>query len=901
MKVGSVVGHYHIVKSLGGGGMGAVYVANDTRLNRKVALKTLPARMANDPEWVRRFEREAQAVAALNHPNIVTIHSVEEAGDVHFIILEYVGGKTLEKLIPDTGLSIDMFFDVAIPLADALAAAHKRGIAHRDLKPSNIMLSDEGQVKVLDFGIAKLVEGLVTDDEAATSVGSEALTQEGKIVGTVAYMSPEQAEGKGADHRSDIFSLGIILYEMATGDRPFKGDTNLSILASIVKDQPTLIVERNVEMPRHLARIVKKALEKDLDRRYTSMVELRNDLMELKEEIDAGEALATGPVTGDTVPLGAATSGSGLLWKTAAMGAAVVAIAAIAWNLIGGGEDVVVEGPPNVTVQRLTSTSGEDFGGTSSPDGEWFSFTRRTDAATSVLLQSIDSRTPIEIHGDGSSPAFSPDGTRIAFSSPPPGGAGSVASSGFGGISIMGRLGDEVRRLTDFGFNPSWSPDGMRIVFGNEFVFSRPWNREALGYQLYVVDVATGSVSDLNVPDGVQPAWSPNGHRIAYWGSTTGQRDLYTVSVDQIGEAPDNVVAVAVTDDPAVDFSPAWSRDGNWLYWASARSGSMAIWRFAIDEVTRVTRGAPQQITTGGLGEPGMLSISADGMRLLYTESLTQGSISVADFDVDTLTVSSDMVPVVEGPRRFMEAAISPDGERIAYRNEGIQQDIFVARTNGNDEQQVTADEARDWSPRWSPDGQRIAFFTNASGDYEIWVADPDGTRPMQLTDTGGTYPIWSSDGLRLAYYDRLEGSYLIFSNTPHEIQMPELLPRIPEVRGAFQATDWHPDGAIVAGYYPRRRSNREHDVLYLFNVETGDYTHLGNGSEPRWMADGRRVLAQVTGQDQFFVIDTQTLQTQAVSVPVPNLVRLTLSPDNTRAYLGRAEFESDIWLLQIQ
>ena len=288
MKVGSVIGHYHIVKSLGGGGMGAVYVANDTRLNRKVALKTLPARMANDPQWIRRFEREAQAVAALNHPNIVTIHSVEEADDVHFIILEYVGGKTLEKLIPDGGLSIDMFFDVAIPLSDALAAAHKRGIAHRDLKPSNVMLSDEGHVKVLDFGIAKLVEGLVTDDEAATAVGSEALTQEGKIVGTVAYMSPEQAEGKGADHRSDIFSLGIILYEMATGDRPFKGDTNLSILASIVKDQPTLIVERNVEMPRHLARIVKKALEKDLDRRYTSMVELRNDLIELKEEIDAG-------------------------------------------------------------------------------------------------------------------------------------------------------------------------------------------------------------------------------------------------------------------------------------------------------------------------------------------------------------------------------------------------------------------------------------------------------------------------------------------------------------------------------------------------------------------------------------------------------------------------------------
>ena len=327
----------------------------------------------------------------------------------------------------------------------------------------------------------------------------------------------------------------------------------------------------------------------------------------------------------------------------------------------------------------------------------------------------------------------------------------------------------------------------------------------------------------------------------------------------------------------------------------------MAIWRVAIDEATGVTRGEPQQITTGGLGEPGMLSISADGTRLLYTESLTEGSISVADFDVETLTVSSDTVPVVEGSRRLMDAEISPDGEWIAYRNEGVQQDIFVARTDGSDEQQVTADDAKDWGPRWSPDGLRIAFYTNASGDYEIWAADPDGNRPLQLTDEAGpAYPIWSSDGFRIAY-NTPEGSYLIFSNTPFEAQRPELLPRIPEGRGAFQATDWHPDGTIVAGYYPRRGSTREHDVLYLFNVETGDYTVLGNGSAPRWMADGRRLLAQVTGRNQFFVIDTQTFQTQGVSVPVPDILRLTLSPDNTRAYLGRAEFESDIWLLQIQ
>jgi serine/threonine protein kinase len=229
--------HYEILHLIGRGGMGDVYAAQDTKLGRKVALKVLPSEMAAEPERLARFEREAKAVAALNHPNIVTIHSVEEADGIHFITMELVEGKTLSELIPKHGCSLSSLLDRAVAMTDAVSAAHKRGITHRDLKPDNVMVTDDGRVKVLDFGLAKLTDA-GADDIAATRLAGGAETAEGKILGTVTYMSPEQAEGKAVDARSDVFSLGIILYEMATGRRPFKGDTPVSTLSSILKDTP---------------------------------------------------------------------------------------------------------------------------------------------------------------------------------------------------------------------------------------------------------------------------------------------------------------------------------------------------------------------------------------------------------------------------------------------------------------------------------------------------------------------------------------------------------------------------------------------------------------------------------------------------------------------------------------
>ena len=280
---GTVIGPYEIVGKIGEGGMGEVYRARDTRLEREVALKILPPHQAADPERAARFDREARAVAALRHPNIVTIHAVGEESGVPYIAMELVEGRTLTDLIPQGGFALNGFLDIAIPLSGALAAAHAKGITHRDLKPDNVMVEPDGHVKVLDFGLAKLLQtGFVSD---ATQVAGARPTQEGHILGTVAYMSPEQAEGKPVDPRSDVFSLGIVLYEMITGERPFRGDTQISTLTSILRDTPPPVHERKHTAPRQLDRILQRCLEKAPDRRYETARGLRNDLESLRTEV----------------------------------------------------------------------------------------------------------------------------------------------------------------------------------------------------------------------------------------------------------------------------------------------------------------------------------------------------------------------------------------------------------------------------------------------------------------------------------------------------------------------------------------------------------------------------------------------------------------------------------------
>jgi serine/threonine protein kinase len=286
--IGHTLASYRVLEALGSGGMGDVYLAEDVRLGRRVALKILPPQMAADAEKLRRFEREARAVASLSHPGIVVLHSIEEADGLRFLTMEHVEGETLNKAIPPRGFPLERLLPLAIALTDAVCAAHRQGILHRDLKPENVMLTGDGRLKVLDFGLAKLrPEG--PDDPDRTTRETRSVTQDGWIVGTAAYMSPEQAQGLTVDQRSDIFSLGILLYEMATGERPFRGTTNLSVLASVLKDAPRPVSELRSDIPRPLVRMIQRALEKRPEERYQSATDLRRDLEDLKRDVDTGE------------------------------------------------------------------------------------------------------------------------------------------------------------------------------------------------------------------------------------------------------------------------------------------------------------------------------------------------------------------------------------------------------------------------------------------------------------------------------------------------------------------------------------------------------------------------------------------------------------------------------------
>ncbi|HLA76049.1 MAG TPA: protein kinase [Vicinamibacteria bacterium] len=288
--VGRTLGAYRIIESLGSGGMGEVYLAHDTRLDRRVALKVLPPETASHPEKIARFEREARAVASLSHPGIVTLHSIEEADGLRFLTMEHVEGETLSKQIPARGFPMERLLPLGIALTDAVAAAHRQGILHRDLKPENIMLDADGRLKVLDFGLAKLRDEAVEEGDRTTRE-TRSVTLDGRIVGTVAYMSPEQAEGLAVDHRSDIFAVGILLYEMATGERPFRGKTNVAVLSSILKDNPRPVSELRNDIPKPLARMIERALAKRPEDRYQSSADLRRDLEDLKRDFDSGELL----------------------------------------------------------------------------------------------------------------------------------------------------------------------------------------------------------------------------------------------------------------------------------------------------------------------------------------------------------------------------------------------------------------------------------------------------------------------------------------------------------------------------------------------------------------------------------------------------------------------------------
>jgi serine/threonine protein kinase len=858
---------------LGSGGMGDVYAAEDTKLHRKVAIKMLHPELARSSERRSRFEREARAVAALSHPNIVTLYSVEEAEGLYFIAMELVPGKTLSSLIRDSGLPLKKILAIAIPLADALSAAHQEGIIHRDLKPANVMVTEEGRVKVLDFGLAKWRQENAA--ESASEVPTAAhLTVEGQILGTVAYMSPEQAEAKRVDCRSDLFSLGIVLYEMATGQLPFTGNTTFAIVSSILRDGPRSVIEINPGLPHDLSRIIKRCLVKDAERRYQTAKDVRNELEELKVEIESGE-ISAGPG-----PVGRVTNR--FLWPSVVT--LLVAIAVLLfWRFQQRGDAIAPQ------FAQLTSESGEELYPSLSPTGDSFVYTSKASGNWDIYQRRVNGETSFNLtedsRADDTAPAFSPDGRQIAFRSEREG----------GGIFLMGATGESVRRLTDFGYYPAWSPDGKSIAYTSAD-FDDPLALMGPSSELWVIEVASGEKRLVTAKQVRQPQWSPHGYRIAYWSAVGGQRDLWSI-------APDGGSVARVTDDVQVDWNPVWSPDGRYLYFSSDRGGAFNLWRVRADEASGKSLGTPEAVTVGVGTFPQHLSLSRDGRHVAYAAQVETVKLQRIGFDPVAATVSGPPVSIFEGSMTLANVDPSPDGEWLAGQFVGEDNGIAVLRSDGTGFRKLVEGPDRYVQARWSPDGKRITFESNRSGRYQIWSIDPDGSGLRQITDAVADVmnPEWSPDELHMIA-DLGERTMILFDTTrPWVEQAPQELPA-PPGGSSLTPGDWSPDGKHLALYGLQ-------GGLLTYSFETQQYTELTpTGCCPRWLNDGRRLLFLDRAERKLGdfgsvrLLDSEFKQARDVFSPAAGLIWgfLGVSPDNRVVYFTLGTVESDVWLLTL-
>jgi Tol biopolymer transport system component len=874
--------------------MGEVYRATDTKLNRDVAIKVLPSELAEEPERLARFEREAKLLASLNHPNIAHVYGFEsgtlsDGVTVHFLAMELVEGEELAERLKHGLIPVDEALEIAKQIAEALEEAHEHGIVHRDLKPANVKVTPDGKVKVLDFGLAKAYAGESATGSSADLSQSPTLahtgTQAGVILGTAAYMSPEQARGKPVDKRADIWAFGVVLYEMLAGGQLFGGETVSDVLAAVLTREIDL--QRLPASTRPAVRtLLRRCLERDPRQRLHDVADARIVL----DELGAGRGEAEpAPAQSSGIPGFALAAGAVLL---------VAALAAGAWigrrasaPAAAGAADAGLH-----RFTRLTFASGMESSPSLSPDGEFVAYTAIDGGDRDIFLLRVGGQRSINLTEDSAAaedhPAFSPDGKQIAFRSERAG----------GGIFVMGATGESTRRLTKFGDNPSWSPDGSEIVFATEGE-SDPHAREKLS-ELWVVKAAGGEPHKIFAGDAVMPSWSPDGNRIAYWRIAQGTRDVWTIAAD--GSDPQPVTAAS-----SVDWNPVWARDGAHLYFESDRGGVMNPWRVAIDEPSGRLRGEPEPITLP-TSWSGQLSLSADERRLAYRTSDMTAEVRRIPIDAGAGRITGPAERLFETAIPAVGLDVSADGWML-FRTAAMQEDVYVMRVDGSGLRKLTDDEAKDRNPVWSPDGQQAAFYSNRSGFYEIWTVNRDGSGLRRRTATSsdktarGTvlFPIWSPDGRSIALSADDEVVRFVLRDEPVPRAEMERIPVDVGDGKVVYPLSWSPDGRKIAGV----RIGQNGQLLgglVVHDLQAGatrflridlpvppaphDYPILS------WLPDSRRGV--VRWGDRVLLVDTATEQITTLLAGFNRdggIARVT--GDGRWLYMLDSRDEGDLWM----
>lgn len=768
--IGQTLGHYRIDSKLGEGGMGVVFKAFDTHLDRAVAIKVLHPDATANPERKRRFVLEAKAASALNHPNIVHIYDIDTAilpeGALDYIAMEFVPGRTLHHAIGRNGLTLKDTLRIGIQIADALATAHAAGIVHRDLKPANVMVTEQGSVKLLDFGLAKLVEVVKDDPADATAtiqVADRPKTEEGTIVGTVAYMSPEQAQGQKVDARSDIFSFGSVLYEMVTGHRAFEGASKIAVLSAILQTDPKPVGEKASSVPADLDKLIRRCLRKNLARRPQHMDDVKSALEDLKEESESGQLILPSP----------RSTARSNHWQ------AIVA-AAFTMMLLGVGlvwwlsrRDSVETGIQVLT--RLTFDSGLTTDPALSNDGKLLAYASDRSTAPGstgnldIWVQQLPGGEPLRLtrnDADDHEPAFSPDGTRIAFRSERDG----------GGIYTIPALGGDERRIAQNGYRPRFSPDGQWIAYWTGLLATPGY---AIRSKVAIVP-AQGGESRLLRPgfeDGWLPIWSPDSKRILFVRSAvTEPLGWWIATLD--GPATQVVSREFFTAHQLRDPIPAaWLPDGNVIVFTARSGDTLNVWQVPISPKTWKITEPPQRVTFGSGREdkPSIAASPDGGLRVVFASLLENFNIWGLPLDPDQGRVTGELRRLTQSAAEERNPALSLDGKRLFFgSNRSGNQDIWVKDLTSGKETNLTNSPVDEGRPTITADGSKLAFrkmdlplptvdLISINWD-SAGVPQPGVLQRIASGPRTCGYPwAWSSDGKRLSYNCPSSGPVQVF------------------------------------------------------------------------------------------------------------------------------------------